>query len=125
MAIRMAHFPEHPAVPIRFQDHAAFERNTTEEAFLQSPSVIEQRTALGETAGSAGWVGHIPAVDDPALKVDEIDRSVFHKMRSKQSKPWETRSGRTRRGQSAAARERAAQSTAVSMSMLTLFRAGP
>jgi len=26
-------------------------------------------------------------VDDPALKVDEIHRSVFHKMRSKQSKP--------------------------------------
>src|SRR5947209_11850147 len=34
MVIPMAYLPQHLAVPIRFQDHAAFERKTTEKALL-------------------------------------------------------------------------------------------
>src|SRR5262249_7204446 len=34
MMVRMAHFPEHLAAPVRFQDRAAFERKATEKALL-------------------------------------------------------------------------------------------
>src|ERR1700688_4301172 len=36
--VRMAHFPEHLAIPVCLQDHTAFERKSTEEAVFWSAS---------------------------------------------------------------------------------------
>jgi len=86
MMVGMAYFPEHLTIPVRFQDHAAFEGKATEKALFWSTPVVKQRPALCEIAGQAGRVGHVPGVGDLALKVDEIHASVFHEMRGKQSK---------------------------------------
>jgi hypothetical protein len=34
MMVRMAYLPEHLAIPVRFQNHATFEREATEKALL-------------------------------------------------------------------------------------------
>jgi hypothetical protein len=82
----MAYFPEHLAVPVRFQDHAAFEWKATEKIVLRRASVVKQCPAFREIAGQAGRVRHVPGVDDVALKVDEIHGSVLHEMRGKKRK---------------------------------------
>src|SRR5580704_3038169 len=88
MVIRMAYFPEHLAVPVRFQDHASFERKAAEKAVLRRAPVVEQCPALGEIAGQAWGVRHVPGMDDVAGQVDEIDSAVSPDKGSKQGKPW-------------------------------------
>src|SRR5215471_1253527 len=41
MMVRMAHFPQHLAVPVCFEHHAAFEREVTEKALLGRAFVVE------------------------------------------------------------------------------------
>src|SRR5262245_4622442 len=76
MVVRMAHFPQDLAVPVRLQDHATFERKATEKALLRRAPVVEECSPLGEIAGQAWRVRHVPGVDDIAAEVDEIDPSV-------------------------------------------------
>src|SRR5262249_37347500 len=86
MMIRMAHLPEHLAIPVRLQNHAAFEREATEKALFRGAPVVKQRSALCEIAGQAGRVRQVQGVHDLALKVDEIDVPVLHEMRGKERK---------------------------------------
>src|SRR5215510_2038676 len=76
MMIRMAHFPQHLAVPVRFENHTAFEREATEKALLRRAPVVEERAPLGEIAGQARRVWQVPGVDHVAPEVHEIDLSV-------------------------------------------------
>src|SRR5262249_49365728 len=50
MVVSMAKFPEHLAVPVRFEDHPPLERESTEEALLRGAPVVEQGSAVGEVA---------------------------------------------------------------------------
>src|SRR4029077_20211412 len=63
MVVRMAYFPEHLAVPVRFQDHASLEGKAAEKALLGRAPVVEEGSALGEIAGQAWRVRHVPRVD--------------------------------------------------------------
>ena len=38
--------------------------------------VVEQRAAIGQVARLAGWVGHLPSVDNVSLHIDQVDRLV-------------------------------------------------
>src|SRR5215475_13760041 len=87
--VGMAHLPQYLPIPVRFQDHAAFEWKTTEKALLRSASVEKQGPALVDVAGQAGRIWHVPGVDDLALKVDEIHGPAFHEMRGKKREPRE------------------------------------
>src|SRR5262249_61055192 len=51
MVIRMAHFPQHLAIPVRFESHAAFEWKAAEKALLRRAPVVEKRAPLGEIPG--------------------------------------------------------------------------
>jgi hypothetical protein len=84
MVVRVAYFPQDLAVPVCFQDDSAFERKATEKALLRCAAVVEERPAVGEVAGQARRVGHVPGVDDVAVKVDEIDTSIAPDKRSKE-----------------------------------------
>jgi hypothetical protein len=65
--IRMADFPEHLPVPVRFQHHAALERKAAEKIVLGAASVEEERPALGKVTRQVGRVRHLPRVDHLAL----------------------------------------------------------
>jgi hypothetical protein len=41
MMIRMTYFPENPATPVRFEHHAAFEREAAEKAVFRRAPVEE------------------------------------------------------------------------------------
>ena len=84
MMVRVAYFPQHFAIPVGFQDDAAFEREAAEEALLRRAPVVEQRPTLGEIAGQARRVRHGPGVGDLTLNIDEIHVAVFDEVRSKQ-----------------------------------------
>src|SRR5215467_6339248 len=86
MMVRMPYFPQHLAVPVGFQDNAAFERKAAQKALLGRAPVVEERPALGEIAGQAGRVRHFPGVYDLALQVDEVYVAVLHEVWSKQRK---------------------------------------
>src|SRR5262245_58514039 len=76
MVIRMAHFPQHLAVPVRFENHPAFEREATEKALPRRAPVIEERAPLGEIARQTWRVRQVPGVNHLTAEVDEIHPSV-------------------------------------------------
>src|SRR5215467_15732956 len=86
MMVRVAYFPQHFAIPVGFQDDAAFEREAAQKALLRRAPVVKQCPAFCEIAGQAGRVRHVPGVDDLALQVDEINVPALHEVRSKQRK---------------------------------------
>ena len=86
MMVRVAYFPQHFAIPVGFQDDAAFEREAAQKALLRRAPVVKQCPAFCEIAGQAGRVRHVPGVDDLTLQVDEIHVRVLHEVRSKQRK---------------------------------------
>ena len=86
MVIGVAHFPEHVAVPVGLQHHAALEWKTAEKILLGTASVKKEGSALGDVAGQPGRVRERPSVDDRTLEIDEIDVLAADKMRRKQRK---------------------------------------
>src|SRR5215472_17156177 len=111
--VGVAYFPEDLAVPVRFQDHAAFERKATEKILVGSAPVVKQSAALGEIAGQARRIWHGPGVNDLALKIDQIHTSVFLEMRSKECKPGER-----------ASRLASAQPNTTALERVLLYRGG-
>src|SRR5262245_6080171 len=83
MMVRMAHFPEHLAGPVRFQRHTTFERKATEVVVLWRASVVVKRSALSQIARQARRIRHVPGVSYLALNIDEIHRSAFDEERGK------------------------------------------
>lgn len=78
MVVRMAYFPDHLAVPVRFQDHASLEGKAAEKA-------LQQGAALCEIAGQA-W-----RVRPPQVSVGRFGEGDWHM-------PWlRSRPGRRRR----------------------------
>jgi hypothetical protein len=50
MMVRMAHFPQHLAVPVRFQHHAALKGKPAEKILLWAASVEKKCPALRQIA---------------------------------------------------------------------------
>src|SRR5215472_11477799 len=88
MMVRVTYFPQHFAIPVGFQDDAAFEREAAQKALLRRAPVVKQCPAVCEIAGQAWRVRHVPGVDDLALQVDKIHVRILHEVRSKQRKSW-------------------------------------
>src|SRR5262249_19658002 len=87
MVVWMADLPEYLAVPVSLQDHASLEWKAAQEVLLRGTPVVEQRSALGEITRHAWRIRHLPGVNDVALKIDEIHRSIFHEVRGEESEP--------------------------------------
>src|SRR5215831_12801038 len=68
--------PQNPSLPIHFQRGAAPIGSLSHVALVGNLAVVEQRPALGEISGLAGWVRHRPGMDDVAEHVDEVDGFV-------------------------------------------------
>ena len=71
----MVHFPQDLPLPISLKRGATHVGRTANEALIRDLAVVEKRTAVGEIA-VAGRVGHIPAMDNISLKIDEEDGLV-------------------------------------------------
>jgi hypothetical protein len=73
--IGMMHLPQHPPLPIRFQRGATHVGRTADDARIWDLAVVEERPAVGEIA-LAGRAGHIPAMNNISLQIDEVDGLV-------------------------------------------------
>jgi hypothetical protein len=85
--IWMPHFPQHVAVPVGFQNHAALEGKAAEKILLRAAAVEKERPAFGQVAGQAWRVWQVPAVHHLAAEIDEVDGFASDKMRRKQREP--------------------------------------